>query len=535
MSYSIYFKINNTKFLGYQKTSILISRYGYKMAENKYKPMQIKILDIDKFVKSKGLPRVKSIKKLSTNKTLDENGLFSEKIFGRLGSTDRMNNMAYIELNTYCLQPYICIALERMSAEFVRTMMGTLQWKVEGSKIKRCDEGEEGMTGLPFIYKYFDEVIKELIKDTGSKTRDSNLKLLKSHTKEELFTSKWIIIPAGFRDINSIDIETRGKSDYDEINDYYSKMIDISNRLDQTNELGLDIIDDKLCYQMQQCINDIYRHLIEKKLAKKNGLIQRSALAKTISYSAGNVISLPKLTRKSYDIEDSNNIPMGYIGIPAVQLVDIFYPFYLHRMKEVLTFDERIFNIIKGLVHAKDTYSMDEVIEKFANSIKVDRKLMLADMEYNDEKYSITVNGKERVLKTLDFLKNDIIDPIIIDKYVTGTRFPFDNGMSQQYLKPKAITVENVEQVTDDHGIKYELADSDILLLSFQPSVFSLQGWGGDFDGDTIAVTALFSDEANKAIEEKAWTRVRPLNAMGKGKYDIGNELLIGLYSLTED
>ena len=107
--------------------------------------------------------------------------------------------------------------------------------------------------------------------------------------------------------------------------------------------------------------------------------------------------------------------------------------------------------------------------------------------------------------------------------------------MSQQYLKPKAITVENVEQVTDDHGIKYELVGSDILLLSFQPSVFSLQGWGGDFDGDTIAVTALFSDEANKAIEEKAWTRVRPLNAMGKGKYDIGNELLIGLYSLTED
>lgn len=451
------------------------------MAVSNYKPMQIKILNIAKFVKQNNLPRVKSGKMLGQNKTLAEDGLFSEVIFGRIGSTDRLSKMAYIELNCKIIQPYLCIALERSSIDFKNTISGNIKWKLEGTKLTKVDNTDvEAQTGLPFIYKNFDIFIKHILPSNGSKTRDQVLNLLKTNDKDEIFTDKWLIIPAGYRDINTLDIETKGKSDYDQINDMYRAIIGISNNLNTQN--SMDMIDDKLINQVQQNINNIYRLLIEKKLAKKEGLIQKSALAKTISYSSGNVIHNAKMSRKSYDEDLSNNIPYGHFGVPVSQLVDMYYPFVLFRMKSFFESDDNLYDIFKELIHAKDGSSMDDNIEKIVEYVKVDVDFLKTKLETKDKKHTIKVNGKEIVLKVIEFMKNNIVDPIIQDKFLSVTRYPVDNLLSTQYLKPISQSTESTYKVVDDFGIEYELCKNDIFILAFVPNLHSLKGWGGDYD-----------------------------------------------------
>lgn len=497
-----------------------------------HKPMSIKILNVDNFIFRNDLPRIKSMKILSTNKTLADDGLFSQSIFGNLGSKDRMNKMAYIELNCRCLQPYICIALERMSADFSKTISGAQKWKIKNNKLEKSDD-QDADTGLDFIYQNFDLFIKTLFPDNGSKTRKQNLNLLKKYKKDDLFVQRWIIIPAGLRDVNTMDIETQGKSEYDQINDFYKGMINISNQLESMSEIDASIIDAKFSFQMQNHINNIYRLLIEKKMAKKSGILQKSAMSKTISYSSGNVICNSKMTRAKHNDDDSTNIRFGYIGIHASLLVDIFYPFVLHRMKQFMENHDNLKYILVDLLEMSDKSTNDEIIEKCINTFKHDTYFMKKRLESKSGKYAIKINGKEHVLNMMEFFKNDIIDTIIHDKFVTGTRFPVDNKNSMQYLKPVCTTTESVYKVKDDLGIEYELCKNDIIILAYQPNTHSLKSWGGDFDGDTIAVTGIFSDESNQIIEKDGWLRNNPLSVSNQSLCTAGNELLYGLYCLT--
>lgn len=500
---------------------------------NSYQSMKIKVLNVNKYVKENHLIPVTSSKKIDINNTLHKDGLFSEQIFGRIGSKERMTKMSYINLNCKCIQPYLCIALERSSADFSNTILGKLRWKIDGGKLSKSDNLEDP-SGLSFIYENWEIFIKEILKSNGSKSREQTLDLIKKYKKDDLFTDKWLVIPAGFRDINTIDIEKSGKSDYDQINDFYSAIILLSNQLDNITDIKTSLVDEKFSYQIQQNINEIYRRLMEIKTAKKGGLIQKAALAKTIMYSAGNVICIPKLTREHYNIKDSTNIQFGHIGVPTVQLLDIFYPFINHRIKEMFSYKEELYEIVKYLIKAKDTYSENDVVEKFINKSKNDNKFVFKNMEFNDKKYSITINGREKILNVLEFLKNEIVDPIIMDKFVTATRFPVDNKLSQQYLKPIATTVESVEKVEADDGIEYELCKNNILILAFQVNINTLGPMGGDFDGDAIALIGIFSDEANKAIEETGWLCKFPLTTTNKPITENKNEVLYGLYLLTE-
>lgn len=52
--------------------------------------------------------------------------------------------------------------------------------------------------------------------------------------------------------------------------------------------------------------------------------------------------------------------------------------------------------------------------------------------------------------------------------------------------------------------------------------------------GDALAAIPIFSDELNKSVSENSWVVKRPLSITNRPMATIGNELLFGLYSLTE-
>ena len=71
-------------------------------------PFNVTLLDVNKFVKEN---RVQDVSSLSlrepSSRSFAADGLFSESIFGPMGSTQRLVTFGKIELNTAILQPMI--------------------------------------------------------------------------------------------------------------------------------------------------------------------------------------------------------------------------------------------------------------------------------------------------------------------------------------------------------------------------------------------------------------------------------------------
>jgi len=502
-----------------------------------FKPMTMDILNLNSIIKKMKIEEVTSERILSYKNSINDEGLFSYRIFGNPGTKERMNKMGFISLNCKVMMPYIFITLSRMSSKFLRLAQGNIHFKVSENKknLVETDSDEEGGTGFSFIYDNFDLVIKELFKDTGTKTRSNNLKFLSRVTKEEIFVDKWLIIPAAYREINTMDLESKGIINYDEINDLYLSLLRKSKNLSTSKDFGL--INDITTFKIQEAIVEIYNFLVNKKISKKTGLIQQAGLAKTINYSAGAVIANPKLMRVSYSEIDSTNIPFGYIGVPITILLDIFYPFILKRLKDTFQLDEGMKRSFTAIMQAKDIneYSIEKVEEFISKAIN-DKEFLFKNMGYigKDGKHYDYELPDGNVYKIIDFLKNEIVDPVIENKFVSGTRYPVTNRGSLQFLKPICTTTDKVKVVNTEAGLKYELVMNDNYIMSVCPNVHSLGPWGGDLDGDTIVLIGVFSNEANERIREKAWFRTNPLTTTSESQTGMKNELLMGLFNLTE-
>ena len=302
-----------------------------------YKPMVMDLLNVNEYIGKHKLKEVTSERILSYGKTINSDGLFSYEIFGKPGTKERSNNMAFINLNCKIITPFFFLSISKLSSKFLKLAQGTLFFKIVNGKLIESND-DEGSSGISFIYENFNLVKEELIKDTGSNKRKLILSFLSKVTKEDLFMDKWLIIPAALREINTLDLEAKGIINYEPINDLYLNLIKKAKAI-QTSSI-FNLVVNAIHLSIQSSVNDIYSLLINQKVAKKGGIIQQSALSKPISFSVGSVIANAKFTRNSYKEEDSNNIPFGYIGVPLTQLCDMFYPFVIARLKQVFSREE---------------------------------------------------------------------------------------------------------------------------------------------------------------------------------------------------
>jgi hypothetical protein len=66
------------------------------------------------------------------------------------------------------------------------------------------------------------------------------------------------------------------------------------------------------------------------------------------------------------------------------------------------------------------------------------------------------------------------------------------------------------------------------------PSNSRLKAIGGDYDGDTVKSTGIWSDEANKQAEELMMSKIYNITPQGTTMFPIEIECLNGLYALTK-
>jgi len=306
--------------------------------------MKLQLLDIDRFIERKNIQPVttSAYYEGSGRSTFHSSGLFSEEVFGRVGSRDRKKHYGYINLKLPFIHPESYKILTKINPDLTKFILNKETYNIENGKLIK---DENGISGAFHFIQNFDKIDFDNIKTEKPKHVD----YLKRNV-DKIFITKFLVLPAGFRDIQM----TGGKKliQHSEINELYVKLINQANMLTP----DLESFDPEL---MGSLFNNTQRTLIsinswlKERLKGKQGLV-RGMLKKVTDFSARLVIT------------PSNKLDMGYIGLPVQVILKLYEPFFIHH---VLRKDRD--NLIKNIIQKYlDVEEVDtNTIKRFVNKI----------------------------------------------------------------------------------------------------------------------------------------------------------------------
>jgi hypothetical protein len=276
--------------------------------------MPLSFLNLDEFIKH--LKPVTSSQLFTRTNDFHPEGLFSELIFGIVGSLDRKKVFSYINLNCYVVHPSaykILIQLDRKIEKFLSTESF---FKVDKSGLLTIDE-ENGVTGISEFIKIFPKIVFR--GDTPDREKFINL-IKKSYKDKTLFIDKCPVIPP---DQRQIFLDEAGRWIKDPINDHYETILRRTSIMKTIGIKGVSY--DLFNWGIQTSIID-HDTFIRTKIGKKFGLIRSQLLGKRVEFSGRAVIT------------SGPQFKTNEIGLPLKLALSLFEPFILH----VLLYSGRI-------------------------------------------------------------------------------------------------------------------------------------------------------------------------------------------------
>lgn len=275
----------------------------------------IKFLDLNRFIKN--LTPITTNQLLTRTNEFHPQGLFSELIFGPLGSLERRKTFSYIPLNAYVIHPAalkILMQLDRRIDKFIST-----QNAYSLDKEGLLKEDENGVTGMNEFVKLFSKINFR----GGSETRDKYIKLVKdAHSKNILFIRTVPVIPPDHRPASQNE-ETKEWT-IDPLNDYYTTILNRSFQVASAGKSGP--LFDLLNYGLQLAVNE-HHEFIQTKVGKKYGIIRSQLLGKRVEYSGRAVITA------------GPSLKVDEIGLPMKLAVGLFEPFLIHVLLNARSID----------------------------------------------------------------------------------------------------------------------------------------------------------------------------------------------------
>lgn len=301
------------------------------MVENFY----IDLLDINDFIIKGGLQPVLSSSLYSRNSSEpDPDGLLSYKIFGMPGTDARRFTYGYIDLNAKFVHPKVYKDLITLKREIYRDIInGVGAFTVEDGELKRVisetgsmniEKGSKVGTGIDFLYSVWDKLSFKITPDTAQQTKEIKefLSLLK---KDEVFITKWLVMPAFYRDV---DLRTNRRNEY---NAYYIKLIEYASMIKASSAMFQIFSTTDAHRKIQATLNDIYNQFVLNRIGGSKGFIQNSVIGKTTEYSARLVISAADFNSASpKDTECS----FTHSAVPLFAVLKIFLPFISYGLKQ---------------------------------------------------------------------------------------------------------------------------------------------------------------------------------------------------------
>lgn len=497
----------------------------------------IGLTDIDTFVKTNDLKEVTTQQMYyRTNETFHPQGLFSEEIFGQT-EDERSYRCGYIKLPIHIFNPQIAKTIILRSGGIIKKMAyGETTCSIQNGVLKADPEGR--YIGLRDLYDIWDQIDLEKTLTTKS---DVNINILKKTPKRLLFNDKVLILPPNMRRTGM----RNGKQVKSELNTIYMKILGLKSLLahSTTNMIGV-------YSKMQDAVCDIYTY-INNLVSGKGGFFQKNLLAKPVLWTNRNVISAPRYN------EDDTEIGIYRTGYPLHTCISLFEPLVRFQLKQLLSYQylESI-HPVKGEINISDIENMydNKAITDMCriymknpgsrfNILYMDpESTKPIQMQYLDLKTNETVT-RPITLTDIMYLacKAAIVDA---DRLVYCVRYPIGDHLGCFFTRVAVLSTNeririqfNGETYNYYPKIDLEMPHARVatnFAETITPSNSRLKAIGGDYDGDTVKSTGIFSDEANEKAHKLMYAKIYNVTAQCSTPFEIGMECVNGLYSLTK-
>lgn len=354
-------------------------------------PFNIRIMDVDNFIKEHRLLQVTtSLIKEPSSQMFNSEGLFSEEIFGRIGTVDRLLTLGYIELNTTIIAPAMYKAMEKLGGIYLDIMAGRLyaKWNDDLCDFERVygdpEDDESADTGYNFFLTHYPKIKFKL---TNSLARESKVNLLNKYRDISLY-KRVLVMPAGLRDISNDD---SGKLIQDDINKLYAGL------LSYTDSIPAGVTSstyDGIRYNIQSKVVEIYEYIYNM-MTGKRGYLQGSYAARKVAGGTRNVISSASMISRSPNDPQALKPDETMVGV--FQTMKACQPLVFYGIKNLLI------NTIFGEVGS--TYTITAINTK---TLKLEY-IEITDDERQKWTSSDGVNGMINRFQNLDVRDKPLI------------------------------------------------------------------------------------------------------------------------------
>lgn len=298
-------------------------------------PTNITLLDPKKIVPGVFKPIITTDTFEGMTQNLNDEGLFSVEIFGRMGSKERDQIESYIQTKLFIFNPTYFKALVQIKSLYLGIMKGT-EYAVWDNSVKDFIKSNilDGQTGYSFFIQHFKDIV---LTTTDSYKRKQRVTLLERF-KDISLTNKVLVVPAGLRDIQ---FEPSGAVTEPELNELYRKLM-FKTRVIAGGDLdnAESSLYDTVRWGLQVAFNDIDDYLFDL-FDGKGGLYQKKVATRGVVAGTRNVITARKVNRsnlRELNGVDPNSTDIGllqsllayqYVCVNAIvnkYIEDIFTP-----------------------------------------------------------------------------------------------------------------------------------------------------------------------------------------------------------------
>lgn len=274
---------------------------------------------------------VRTMKEITTgaifipnSKKFHPEGLYSNEIFGPVGSKARNEQYGYIDLKLPILHPFVYETLISLGTKYLQI--------AEGKKFAVYDKNIQdlvitldgkGSTGYNFL---LNNVHRINFKENDSDQRKYKLDLIRKFANEKHMSTKWLVLPAGLRDYTETD---KGNPSEDEINTLYRKLLSVTNMLRNTN-VGENLeLMDPFRLKIQKTTLEIFQY-IKTLLDGKSKFIQGKFTKRATKYGTRNVLT--PIPAKISNLNDPTKISLNDTQVGLYQYIKATTPITINRV-----------------------------------------------------------------------------------------------------------------------------------------------------------------------------------------------------------
>lgn len=478
-----------------------------------------------------------------------EDGLFSTEIFGRVGSPERDQRYGRIDLKVRVLHPAMyerLVMIKRLYKDILDGTVRAIFDRTEKDFVR--DDGPNADTGYAFFMQHLRQID---FKKNASHRRSGNIDFI-TERMDRVDMKNLIVIPAGIRDV---EIDENGRPRKDEINDFYVRVLSLSNSIIKSNDMESSAYD-QVRRSIMMAVYDLYKH-IEGFIGGEKFIAQK-VVSRRIHESTRNVLTAMNTGGLYLGSKNAPGFDATTVGV--YQAATTLAPLVISWLRngvlaKIIAADEGMAPLVHPKTLKMDYVQLQPTTRMMFTSEDGIRSLIHKLSSVEDRHKPVMVDGyylalvykdKEhfKVFDSIDELPKEFdrklvyplswIEMIYLAGYnrwdktfATVTRYPV-NGEDSIYpsrtyckttgtglmLRELGYDWQPMEDTETASYLAVEFPDKDVTMFHDSQSVHPtrLSGLGADFDGDTGNLVGLQSKEATVELDRylrtrEAWVR----------------------------